>query len=257
MSRFYLTLPSNSSMEYYPENTVARYTTKLNSQIELEGDWEVGLTEISIPSEVANVVEGHCYYNIYLSNVLVRKIVLKQKHYERMRNIIRDLHEEQRNGVPLQDHEPLLVKFSYIPQSEKFRMVLERRYVAVEFSPDLARLLGFDSDVKYSREEMTGRRLPNLIGQIHSVYVYCDLLEHVPVGDTTAPLLRIVDKPVTTHGNVHQVLNPTLYVPLQKKNFDTVEINIMTDTGVVVPFLMGKSFIVLEFRRAVHPYFSI
>lgn len=236
---------------------MARYTTKLNSQIELEGDWEVGLTEISIPSEVANVVEGHCYYNIYLSNVLVRKIVLKQKHYERMRNIIRDLHEEQRNGVPLQDHEPLLVKFSYIPQSEKFRMVLERRYVAVEFSPDLARLLGFDSDVKYSREEMTGRRLPNLIGQIHSVYVYCDLLEHVPVGDTTAPLLRIVDKPVTTHGNVHQVLNPTLYVPLQKKNFDTVEINIMTDTGVVVPFLMEKSFIVLEFRRAVHPYFSI
>lgn len=236
---------------------MARYTTKLNSQIELEGDWEVGLTEISIPSEVANVVEGHCYCNIYLSNVLVRKIVLKQKHYERMRNIIRDLHEEQRNGVPLQDHEPLLVKFSYIPQSEKFRMALERRYVAVEFSPDLARLLGFDSDVKYSREEMTGRRLPNLIGQIHSVYVYCDLLEHVPVGDTTAPLLRIVDKPVITHGNVHQVLNPTLYVPLQKKNFDTVEINIMTDTGVVVPFLMGKSFIVLEFRRAVHPYFSI
>ena len=31
MSRFYLTLPSNSSMDYYAENTVAQYTTKLNS----------------------------------------------------------------------------------------------------------------------------------------------------------------------------------------------------------------------------------
>jgi len=36
MSRFYITLPSNSSMEYYPENTVACYTTKLASTVELE-----------------------------------------------------------------------------------------------------------------------------------------------------------------------------------------------------------------------------
>ena len=49
MSRFYLTLPSNSSMDYYPQNTVAQYTTKLNSTIELDSDWEVGLTEISFP----------------------------------------------------------------------------------------------------------------------------------------------------------------------------------------------------------------
>jgi len=33
-------------MDYYPNNTVGRFTTKLNSLIELEGDWEVGLTEI-------------------------------------------------------------------------------------------------------------------------------------------------------------------------------------------------------------------
>ena len=42
MSRFYMTLPSNSSMEYYPENTAAENTTKLADTMELEGDWEVG-----------------------------------------------------------------------------------------------------------------------------------------------------------------------------------------------------------------------
>ena len=62
MSQFYLTLPSNSSMDYYPDNTVARYTTKLTNTVELEGEWEVGLTEISFPSEVENVIGGHCYY---------------------------------------------------------------------------------------------------------------------------------------------------------------------------------------------------
>jgi len=89
------------------------------------------------------------------------------------------------------------------------------------------------------------------------VYIYCDILEHVTVGDTKAPLLRIVDKPRKQYGNVHRNFNPILYVPLQKKNFDTVEINIMTDSGQPVPFRFGKSFVVLEFRRVLHSYLEL
>jgi len=64
MSRFYLTLESNSSINYYPQNNVAQYTTKLNGQIELDGEWEVRLTEISFPFDVDNVLEGECYFLI-------------------------------------------------------------------------------------------------------------------------------------------------------------------------------------------------
>ena len=49
-------------MDCYPDNSVARFTTKLNSAIELEGDWVVGLTEISFPSDIENVLDGRCYY---------------------------------------------------------------------------------------------------------------------------------------------------------------------------------------------------
>ena len=104
---------------------------------------------------------------------------------------------------------------------------------------------------------ITADRAMSFFGNINSLYVYCDLLETVLAGDTKAPLLRIVDKPHRLHRNVHSVLNPILYVLLQKKHFDTVEINIMTDTGLPVPFLPGKSFVVLGFRRAVHPYFAV
>jgi len=91
----------------------------------------------------------------------------------------------------------------------------------------------------------------------HSVYVYCDVLKHLPVGDTKAPLLRIVNTNVKFVGNVHRVFNPLLYVPLQKKTFNTIEIDTRTDLGTTVPFLSGKSFVVLEFRRVIRPYFSI
>ena len=125
--------------------------------------------------------------------------------------------------------------------------------VTVEFSPDLARLSGLCSDETYvTGEDVISEREPNLTSNIHSVYIYCDLLEHVPVGDTKAPLPRIVNKSTELEGNVHRVFNPTLYGPLQKKCFDTVEIDMMIDTGVPVPFLSGKSFVVLEFRRVIH-----
>jgi len=95
---------------------------------------------------------------------------------------------------------------------------------------------------------------PPIIG---SAYVYCDLVEHVPVGDTKAPLLRIVNR-MTYRGseNVHEAFNPPLYISQQQKRcFDTVEINLMTDTGLPISFRFGKSFAVLEFRRAAYKYF--
>ena len=130
--------------------------------------------------------------------------------------------------------------------------------VTVNFSPDLARLSGLRSDETYvTGEDMISERQPNLLSNIRSVYVYCDLLEHVRVGDTKEPLLRIADKSAEIEGNVHRVFNPTLYVPPQKKCFDTVKIDTMVDTGDPVSFLSGKSFVVLEFRRVIHPYFAI
>ena len=61
------------------------------------------------------------------------------------------------------------------------------------------------------------------------------------VGDTKAPLLRIVDRPSDIKGIEHNIMNPVQYVPLQKKCFDTVTVSIMLDSGNPVPFLAGKN----------------
>jgi len=91
MSRFCLTLPSNSSMKYYPENTVAQFTTKLNNVIELEVDWEVGLAEISVHSRVENAFNDECYFILRL-DTFVRKVRLTARHYKRVKEIIDGLH---------------------------------------------------------------------------------------------------------------------------------------------------------------------
>jgi len=47
-------------MNYYPNNTVAQFVTKLPQAIELNGDWEVALTEISFPIRLPNVLPNTC-----------------------------------------------------------------------------------------------------------------------------------------------------------------------------------------------------
>lgn len=42
----YIDLVSNASMELYPSNTLSSFTNKLSIQIELEGEWEIGLIEL-------------------------------------------------------------------------------------------------------------------------------------------------------------------------------------------------------------------
>jgi len=178
-----------------------------------------------------------------------------------MRELFVELHRAQREQIPLQSHEPLLVEFSYESDSGKVKMTYlasAPRRVQVEFSLDLARLLGYSHNMRYGqRYPRLSKYPPDLRGRVHSVYVYCDVLEHVPVGDTKAPLLRIVDTDDKSIGNIHGVFNPLLYVPLQKKTFNTIDIDMRTDFGTTVPFLSGKSFVLLEFRRVIRPYFSI
>jgi len=60
-------------MDYYPDNTTARYTTKVPNVVEVDGDWEVGLTEISIPARTENVVVDECYFELYIRDEFVAK----------------------------------------------------------------------------------------------------------------------------------------------------------------------------------------
>ena len=58
MREFYITLPSNSSEEFYPDNRISEFRTKLQKAIELPENWEVGLCERIFPANWYNVVKG-------------------------------------------------------------------------------------------------------------------------------------------------------------------------------------------------------
>lgn len=67
ISDFYVTLPSDASLEMFPENTQSSFRTKLSAPLMLTGDdWEVGLTEIFIPKTWYNVDKHNSAYSVTL-----------------------------------------------------------------------------------------------------------------------------------------------------------------------------------------------
>jgi len=84
--------------------------------------------------------------------MFIRKINPTPGQYRRLRELFVDLHRTQREQIPLQRHEPLLVEFSYESDSGKVKMTYlgsAPRRVQVEFSPDLALLLGYDHNLRF------------------------------------------------------------------------------------------------------------
>ena len=52
-------LVSNASGELFPDNTLSSFTNFLPEQLNLEGQWELAISEISYPSMYQNITQGN------------------------------------------------------------------------------------------------------------------------------------------------------------------------------------------------------
>ena len=66
---FFIRLPSNSSINIYPENRTCSYVTKLPDEIHLTGRWEIGLKEIQYPLSWFNIEEWVGNFTVEATNV--------------------------------------------------------------------------------------------------------------------------------------------------------------------------------------------
>ena len=209
-------------MQYYPGNTVARYTTKLDNTIELQGMWKVGLVEISVPIVVANVVRDECFLDIVVGGQHMGKLVLPPANVKRLHRLFDLIDDEQRKQLSYglmrrtqQEKNATIPVHFYLDGDNVSMKLCNDVYgqVSVMFSKPLADMLSFDYRINYFEDITRATREPyiKLLLAVRSVYVYCDLLKHVLVGHTKAPLLRIVNKPhraFGSRGNVHNIMNP-------------------------------------------------
>ena len=75
---FYITLPSNASLDVYPNNTLTKYTVRLPRTLYLKEGYEVALAEIMYPVswETLSRIEGYRFAVVNLIESYLTKMRL-------------------------------------------------------------------------------------------------------------------------------------------------------------------------------------
>lgn len=251
VTQFYLHLPSNSSLDKFPNNTLTEYRVGLPQAINLTGEWEVALTEIHYPHSWNNV-QGNFKNRFYLRNQELSGVwevlMIPPGHYSSIEDILSKMKELVDNEKGFSDD----VKFSYNTLSRKVTVQLQNN--AELFFGDIGYVLGFSPEQVISKTTK-GLREVDLEHGFHDLYIYCDIIQQQYVGDTLVPLLRIIPVEGKDGERISKSFVRPQYVPVSRKQFETIEVNIKRDTGESVPFEFGRVLLTLHFRQSQPPYF--
>lgn len=300
-SSFYITLPSNSSMDFYPSNTLTNYVTKLPQAVDLTGEWEVGLFELQFPVSYYNVTDEETKLLMYTNfdGKMIRTDVSPPSgYYENPGLLVREINEV----IALVEQRKNLARFRYNDISKKISVrFLETNgadFVNFLMTEAMAELLGFEwqtldehleeaarQNVLPFQTDSGGGDKPNIVARLkqavdgrlallssesfyqtasrvcdlrrgfYSLFVYCDIAEHSVVGESRVPLLRVVNAEGKEGSMVNRIFQTVQYVPVQRKQFDTIEIDIRDDAGRPVPFQRGRVIATLHFRAKKPAYF--
>ena len=246
VTQFYLHLPSNSSLDKFPNNTLTEYRVGLPQTISLTEDWEVALTEIHYPHSWNNV-QGNFQDRFYVRNQeldgMWEAMIVPPGHYSSITDVITKMKELVDNEKRFTDD----VRFSYDTLSRKVTVHLQNNAELV--FGDIGYVLGF-SPTEVISKTSTAEREADLDHGFHDLYVYCDIIQPQYVGDAFVPLIRIVPVEGKDGQRVSKSFVRPQYVPVSRKQFESIEVNIKWDTGETVPFEFGRVLLTLHFRQS-------
>ena len=261
MDSFTVELGSNASSQLLPNNTLSSFTNFLPEQVNLDGQWEVEISEISYPSMYRNVTQGKfMFYDENLSKT-TEAYYLEPGLYSSITDIVEAMNTliQERNN-----HRDtcITIKVSRVTQKVKVYLANEESSLAI-FSTDLGHIFG--GDVRNDLGILMSGKGPHEptfaydIVRIHSLMIYTDIVEYNIVGDTKALLFRcfpfiskLKSGDIITTGQYmnYQTFSNHQFRRLLKNSFHSIHIDLRDTSGERIPFVsVGITRLVLMFRK--------
>ena len=246
---FFVTLPSNASLDIYPNNKISHYTTKFAKPIDLNGIWEVSLAEVQYIQSWYSLTEEDSICHIIQRDgkrTQNSNFNITPGYYKNIDEVVSEIN----NNLKKME---LGIELFYNRMKNKIRIVSQKHF-AFKANGKLAYMLGMNPGVPITAREPEAPNPSDIHAGFYTMYVYTDVIEYQRVGDSFAPLLRCVhitgenNKVVTiTYDKLH-------YVPLTKNHITDIVIEVKTDQNKPIPFSYGKFIAKLHFRPAKHSF---
>ena len=192
MDSFTIELVSNASGELFPDNTLSYFTNFLPEQVNLEGQWEVAISEISYPSMYQNITEGKFKFFDEKFSESTSTYSIEPGLYTSITDIVEAMNTliQERNN---HNETCITVKVPRRTQNVVIMLANDSSGPAI-YSTGLGHIFGNNVGNEFGVLMIgKGPHEPEFaydIVRIHSLMIYSDIVEHNIVGDTKAPLLR-------------------------------------------------------------------
>jgi len=243
MDNFDVTLPSDSSGFYYPANTIANFTNKLPTPLDLQHNkWEVGLVEISYPNS---------YKKRFRHNTIrldSQDVIFPVKDYESMLDPftnIPDFLEPSKKEKFMRIFSEYLNKYTQEePSTQLFNSCYGENSVKIDNNiishfparvykglEDLAETIMNPANCHTSRITVSLKDNPDFTTP-EPVYVYTDIKPNL-VGDSYVNLLTTLHFPSST--GYHRFDFP-LYRPVEQSFIEYITIRLVTKNAEDVLF---------------------
>ena len=267
MDSFTRDLISNASGELFPNNTLSYFTNFLPEQVNLEGQYEVAIPEISYPSKYQNTTEWYFKFFDEKLSKTTSTYSIEPGLYTSITDTVEAMNTfiQERNN-----HNETCITVKVSRRTQKVVNVLANESSGLAFcSTDLGHIFGNHVGNHFGvLMKGKGPHEPQFaydIVRIDSLMIYSDLVEYNIVGDTKVRLLRcfpFISKPkggeiITTGQYVnYQTFSNLQFKPLLKNSFHSIHIDLRDTSGEKIPFVsVGITRLVLMFGKASNIYF--
>ena len=250
MKPFYLTLPSQGATN----NTTSSFFVNLPHDIELSGEWEVGVVEVLYPTSWYNIYERNNFVQICNrdggldlpecwdgKSVNYTTYHIEPGYYDKAEDIITQINKFVSEFYKEEGLEPFFL------DNEDYVFYFPANDTIIKIHPDLADILGYE-DFYFTKDQKRAKLRPNHMMQ--NLYVYTDLIEPQIVGSVRADLLCIIPATERTLKAAHFAPKQIHYLPLVRNNFSRIQINIRDVAGEQIAFASGHSVVKLHFKPA-------
>ena len=188
-SEFYVMLPCNSSMQYFPDNKTSNFVTKLSRTPQLDGKWEVGLAEIVYPHTWYKIREGNNSVEIYAPDNLylvfkTAEFSIHPGYYKKVQDVIDALYKAGISNLT-----DVVLSYDY---TSKRVTVKCGRHAIVTLQGDIARMFGFLNHTTIRAPDEKGFTLALPESGNQYFYIYTNIIKSQYHGDVVVLVLRTV-----------------------------------------------------------------
>lgn len=273
-----MTLLSNSSMDYYPENKTTSFTVQLPRYMYLDGNWKVALVDIQYPYTFMNVENGENEIQLEayeitaefikwyldknpdkgptpLNNPFSINCDILPGYYSDIKDILSAVN----SAISKETRQDTFFEFDSLANkvgTSNDVIEIGRKWIEnCKLSPRLGLQLGYPPDTKIN----IGVYAPHVVNIStiipEKMLIYCDILEPQIIGDSWGKVLRVIS---TNSGIPHPyfgqscstTFNLPQYLPVQAHNFEAIRIDIKDIEAHPMLFQYGTLSVKLHFRKS-------